>query len=506
MFLPYNAFTMDLHQDYLADPAIFSLPERDILYCLTKKDYAKTLQRLLEETDPKDKDEVLVSPRFSAAVLERMYQEMRITVPRLIATIADLPQTPEEYLHLPRLFAGMIENGMMGIQLGASEAWVAEGVEIEMKRLLNETNENYTKKELAFFRLRARGNYYFYARAFVAAWATFQEADQVMPGHLDDHPTRRRANLLVKGTKLGVAISEKPVRRLTEAEELEREAFQSLPVVRPSVLGKLEVDQPVGQLTIQAPYGVLIEDANQAFLEDAFENLPAKSVKRIELRFCKLKEGKLPRVFFRFPNLTHLTIESCGLARLTNNLAGFKKLRHLTINDAPKLEDLPLKIGGLTELESLVIDRTGLTDIPFSILECKHLRKLRITSSRLTYVNGFLGELALLTAADFSHNHIDEVEDGLMDGIRLRSLDLSHNRLSALPDNLHALSRLESLNLSQNPLVKIPAGIIYMNTLRLLKIDAKTIGQLDQYLSFKNDLRDKIAAGEKFWSDGQGLW
>lgn len=81
-----------------------------------------------------------------------------------------------------------------------------------------------------------------------------------------------------------------------------------------------------------------------------------------------------------------------------------------------------------------------MTDIPFSILECKRLRKLSITSSRLTYMNGFLEGLGALTEADLSHNHIDEVEDDFMDTVRLRSLDLSYNRLRELPDNLHALN------------------------------------------------------------------
>jgi hypothetical protein len=497
---------MTLHEDFLSDSAVLSNPERDVLYCLTKKDYAKTLQRLLEETDTKDKEEVLVSPRFTAAVLQRMYQEVGIKTPKLISFVADFPTAPEEYAHLPRIFAVMVENGMMGIQVSASEEWVAEGVEIEMKQLLNDTAEEFTKEERAFFRLRAKGNYYFYARAYISAWGAFQEAEQILPGRLVDHPAWRRANMLVEGTKLGVTLSQKPLHRLTEVEEATREEFQSPEPSPLPILEKMEVDQPIGQLKIQGRYGVLIEDADQAFLEEAFENLPASSVKQIELRFCRLTEGKLPRVFFRFPNLTHLTIDSCGLARLTNNLAGFKKLRHLTIINAGKLENLPLKLGGLTRLESLVVDRSGLTDIPFSILECKHLQKLSITSSRLTYVNGFLGELGALTEANFSHNHIDEVEDGFMDTVRLRLLDLSYNRLRELPENLHALTVLESLNISQNPLVKVPAGIIYMNALKLLKIDAKTIGQLDQYLSFKNDLKDKIATGERLWSLGQGLW
>ncbi len=497
---------MDLHQDFLSDSAAFSLPERDILYCLNKKDYAKTLQRLLEETDTKDKDEIRVSSRFEAAVVQRIFKDAGQAPPSFVNAMVSLPQSVEEYRHLPRLLARMIENGIMGVQVAASEEWVAEGVEIEMKRLLKESAETYSEQELSFFRLRAKGNYYFYAKAFISSWAAFQEAEEMLPGRLKDYPVKKRADILMQGARLGMILSKENLHQLTDAEESARDAYRTPEVVPLPILQKMEVAQPIGQLTIQAPYGALIEDGDHAFLEEALEGLPAKSVKRIELRFCRLKEGKLPRIFFRFPNLTHLTIDSCGLARLTNNLSGFKKLRHLTITNAPKLKDLPLKIGGLTKLETLVIDQSGLTDIPYSILECKRLRKLSLTSCRLTYVNGFLGELKLLGQVDFSHNHIDEVEEGFMDSIRLLSLDLSHNRLEELPDNLHALSRLESLNLSQNPLVKVPAGIIYMNALRLLKIDAKTINSLDQYLSFKNDLKAKITAGEQFWAEGQGLW
>jgi hypothetical protein len=492
--------------DFLSDPTIFSLPEQDILYCLSKKDYAKTLQRLLEELDSRDKEEVMVSPRFAAAILQRMYQEVKVKVPTLISTIANQPRIPEEYNHLPRLFAGMAENGMMGIQVAASEEWVAEGVEIEMKKLLKGQEEDFSEKELDFFRLRAKGNYYFLAKAFVSAWSAFQEVEKDYPGQLEDHPPKKRVDLLLDGTKLGITLKEQGLHQLTEAEEDAREAYRLPAQANLPALEAVQVDNPTGRLTIQGRYGVLIEDGNVGYLESAFELLPSKSVKRMELRFCKLPQGKLPNAFFRFPNLTHLRIDSCDLAKLTNNLAGFKKLRHLTIVNAPKLEDLPLKIGGLTKLQSLTIDRSGLTDIPFSILECKQLKKLSITSSRLTYVNGFLGEMPTLVHANLGHNHIDEVEEGFMDSFRLRTLDLSHNRLQELPDNLHALGQLESLNLSQNPLAQIPAGIIYMNTLQFLQIDGKTINNLDHYLSFKNDLRTKIKVGEKLWEKGIGLW
>ncbi|WP_273444883.1 leucine-rich repeat domain-containing protein [Neolewinella agarilytica] len=497
---------MHLTPDFLSDPTAFTGPERDIHFCLEAEEYTLLLQRLIEELDPTDKREKLVRPRFAGAVLERLFQQEKLEVPPVIAAIAGLPHTPEDYRYLPRLMAKMTENAMMGLQVSADEAWVAEGIEIEMQRLLKDTTETYSETELAFFRLRARGNYNYYAKAYLSSWKAFQDAEQLLPGRLTDHPLKKRTETLVQATTLGLALQQRPVKSLTPEQEAEREAFMRRDVPAGPPLAKLEVNNPTGRLTIQDSYGVLIEDANESYLEEAFEHLPADSVQRLELRFCRLPGGKLPRVFYRFPNLTHLTIDSCGLSRLGNSLAAFKRLRHLRIINAPKLDSLPLKIGGLTDLQSLHIESTGIDDIPYSVLDCKSLKKLSIINSRLTYLNGFLGELPQLLHADFHHNHIDEVEIDFMDAIHLRTLDLSHNRLPELPDNLHALARLELLNLGQNPLTKIPAGIIYMNGLKHLKIDGKTINQLDHYASFKEDLRDKIREGEERWSAWEGLW
>jgi len=497
---------MHLTPDFLFDPTTFTGPERDIHFCLEAENYALLLQRLIEELDPTDKREKLVRPRFAGAVMERLFQLQKLDVPPVIAAIAGLPNTPEDYRYLPRLMAKMTENAMMGLQVSADEAWIAEGVEIEMRRLLKETTEEYSETELAFFRLRARGNYNYYAKAYLSSWKAFQDAEQLLPGRLKDHPLKKRTETLVEATTLGLALQRMPLKSLTMKQEAEREAFvrQDVPAGLP--LAKLEVNNPTGRLTIQDAYGVLIEDGNTDYLEEAFEHLPAESVQRLDLRFCQLPDGKLPRVFYRFPNLTHLTIDSCGLSKLSNSLAAFKRLRHLSIVNAPKLESLPLKIGGLTDLQNLHIESSGVTDIPYSILDCKSLKKLSIVNSRLTYLNGFLGELPQLMHADFHHNHIEEIEIDFMDAIHLRTLDLSHNRLPELPDNLHALARLELLNLGQNPLTKIPAGIIYMNGLQHLKIDGKTINQLDHYASFKDDLRRKIRDGEERWTAWEGLW
>jgi hypothetical protein len=338
------------------------------------------------------------------------------------------------------------------------------------------------------------------------AWQHFQKAEELLPGRLADHQVRKRTEKVLEVYHVGFLLGKEGQVDLLPEQEQQREAFRPLPEAAEPALQKVHVNQPNGRMQLQGRDGVLIEDADIAFLEEAFELLPAKSVKKVELRFCRLPKGKLPTAFFRFPKLTHLTIDSCGLRILTNNIAGFKQLRHLTIINAQGLEDLPLKLGGLKKLQSLTLDKSGVTDIPYSILECKGLKSIAIQSSRLTYVNGFLGELPQLTVADFSHNHIDEVEEGFMDAFRLRTLDLSHNRLADIPDNLHMLKCLETLNLGQNPLDKIPAGILYMNALHFLRIDGKTINKLDHYLSFKDDLRKKISLGEQRWAGWQGLW
>ncbi|WP_020570029.1 leucine-rich repeat domain-containing protein [Neolewinella persica] len=498
---------MDIDTSFLADSTTFSLEERDIRFCLRHKDYAKAVQRLIEELDPLDKSELKVSHRFAGAVLEEMFRESGKKIPEIITALAGLPVTPLEYQPLPRLFAKVMENGMMELQGGADEKWIQQGVDIQMEKLLKGQDEDdYSYTELTFFRLRARAEFYYVAKAYLMAWQHFQKAEELLPGRLADHQVRKRTDQLLEIYHLGFLLGKKGQADLLPEQDKQREAFRPLLETAEPALQKIRVNQPKGRLQLQGRDGVLIEDADIAFLEEAFELLPARSVKHVELRFCKLPKGKLPTAFFRFPKLTHLTIDSCGLRAITNNIAGFKQLRHLTIINAPDLEDLPLKLGGLKNLQSLTIDKSGVTDIPYSILECKGLQSIIIQSSRLTYVNGFLGELPQLTVADFSHNHIEEVEEGFMDAFRLRKLDLSHNRLSDIPDNLHVLKHLETLNLGQNPLEKIPAGILYMNALQFLQIDGKTINELDHYLSFKDDLRKKISLGEQRWAAWQGLW
>jgi hypothetical protein len=497
---------MDSNTSFLADSTTFSLEERDIRFCLRHHDYAKALQRLVEELDPADKSERMVGHRFAGAVLEAMFQDAGLEVPPVVAALSGLPVTPLEYQPLPRIFAKTVENGIMELQGGADEAWIQQGVDIAMRKMLKGQEESdYSASELAFFRMRARAEYYYIAHAYMMAWHSFQRAEEILPGRLADHPVKKRTDQLFEIYQLGFLLGKEHQVDLTPEYE-QREAFHPLHNADAAALGKTYVNQSNGRLTLQGAHGVLIEDADLAYLEEAFELLPAKSIRQVELRFCKLAKGKLPSIFFRFPDLTHLTIDSCGLRAITNNIAGFKKLRHLTIINAPKLEDLPLKLGGLKNLQSLTIDKSGVTDIPYSILECKGLKSITIQSSRLTYVNGFLGELPQLTLADFSHNHIDEVEEDFMDAFRLRKLDLSHNRLTEIPDNLHVLSHLETLNLGQNPLDKIPAGILYMNALHFLQIDGKTINRLDHYLSFKDDLRKKIKIGEQRWAGWQGLF
>ncbi|MFK8162670.1 MAG: leucine-rich repeat domain-containing protein [Lewinella sp.] len=498
---------MDIDTSFLADSTTFSLAERDIRFCLRHKDYAKALQRLIEELDPADKSEGMVGHRFAGAVLEAIFLDTAGNVPPIITALASLPVTPLEYQPLPRLFAKAMENGMMELQVGADEKWIEEGVGIEMRKLLKgQREEDFSETELAFFRLRARAGYYILVKAYMMAWLSLQEAEALMPGKLTNHPFKQRTDQMVGIYQQGYLLGKAHQVDLTPELEKQREAFRPSQEAAVPALRKFEVGQPNGRIKFQGGGAVLIEDADLDFLEEAFELLPAKSVKRIELRFCIFPKGKLPSAFFRFPNLTHLTIDSCGLRAITNNIAGFKQMRHLTIINAMGLESLPLKLGGLKNLQSLTIDKSGVTDIPYSILECKGLKSISIQASRLTYINGFLGELPQLLFADFSHNHIDEVEDGFLDAFRLRSLDLSHNRLAGIPDNLHVLKHLETLNLGQNPLKKIPAGILYMNALHFLKIDGKTINKLDHYLSFKDDLRKKISLGEQRWAEWQGLW
>ncbi|MEM9931052.1 MAG: hypothetical protein AAF840_14615, partial [Bacteroidota bacterium] len=253
-------------QDFLADPTTFSLPEADVAFCLAAGDVSLVLQLLIEGTDPTDKSQKLIRTRFAGAVLVRLFQQEKLPAPTILQAIAQLPFTPHDYRLLPRQMAQMIENGIMGLQVQADEAWVKEGIEIEMAQLFKERNKAFSKQEVAFFRLRAKGNYYFYARSYLSAWKAFQEAEATWPGQLKEHKLKKRTDVLVEGTRLGLLLAQRPQKQLTPAQEEERQAFllPAAPILPP--LEKIAVDEPTGRLQIQDRNGVLIEDASEQYL------------------------------------------------------------------------------------------------------------------------------------------------------------------------------------------------------------------------------------------------
>lgn len=141
--------------------------------------------------------------------------------------------------------------------------------------------------------------------------------------------------------------------------------------------------------------------------------------------------------------------------------------------------NIPVSIGELRNLQSLVITENGLTgEIPASIGNLASLKRLNLAGNLLTgyipdnlkglynllildlsrnslsgFLNSSLGGLSSLLKLDLSNNQFEgTIPEGIKSMKDLTLLDLSYNRLSGgLSKSLQEMSSLQELVLSNNP-------------------------------------------------------
>lgn len=122
--------------------------------------------------------------------------------------------------------------------------------------------------------------------------------------------------------------------------------------------------------------------------------------------------------------------------RLPPRLFSLKLLNYLEVSGCPALRELPVELGQLQALTSLILCRDGLTRVPGEAL----------------------APLAALKVLDLSGNHLTELPEQLCSLPDLNTLNLSCNQLKSLPAGLGRCPRLAVLNISRNQLSAFPTG------------------------------------------------
>ncbi|XP_055619243.1 leucine-rich repeat-containing G-protein coupled receptor 4-like [Toxorhynchites rutilus septentrionalis] len=167
--------------------------------------------------------------------------------------------------------------------------------------------------------------------------------------------------------------------------------------------------------------------------------------------------------------IPYLTVEILGHLKSIKVLKiGYSILK--TIHVLPQLETLHLDASRVSEviinpvdsfdLEELIVIRGDLTKLPANITTLGKLRKLRLRSCKIEYVNADdLSGLQHLESIDLGHNRIASVSSSAVKLPQLELLDLSFNRLVEVNFKNWNAPKLREINLSVNKLT-IAASIL----------------------------------------------
>lgn len=211
--------------------------------------------------------------------------------------------------------------------------------------------------------------------------------------------------------------------------------------------------------------------------------------------------GVFPRSISRLRSRTPTTELCTNVEMIRNICSSIKTLQHFDVSQN-ELNDLPLDISLLIDLESLNCSHNRLTDLDDLFEQLKHLKELDLsynlfknlpnviytfkTLNRLNCEHNFLTtidqkllNLKRLKFFLFDHNQLetlDTIDFGQMK--KLEFIHISHNQLIKFPRGLHQLHHLKNINLSYNCLKTVPVDLFLINTLDVLNLSHNLITKL----------------------------
>ncbi|KAL2629139.1 hypothetical protein R1flu_013825 [Riccia fluitans] len=210
--------------------------------------------------------------------------------------------------------------------------------------------------------------------------------------------------------------------------------------------------------------------------------------------------------FGSLESLKKLMLKCASLERLPDSICSLRELHMMELSDCRNLEELPIDIGCLENIQSLIIEndsgsRGRLKELPASIGDLERLEMLTVYSTRLQGLPSRLGDLRALKTLVVRSEALEDIptslsrlqslenlrlegklvrENGetaaefLSDGFthltNLQTLVLISQRLERLPDNLANLKKLQRLDLQCPEVFTLPDSWEALPELRRMKL------------------------------------
>ncbi len=109
---------------------------------------------------------------------------------------------------------------------------------------------------------------------------------------------------------------------------------------------------------------------------------------------------------------------------------------------------LPKKIGKLTYLEKLYLQKNNIHTIPIVICKLSNLRTLNLSHNWLKIIPQEIGQLILLYEFNVSYNRIEIIPNSIGKLKHLRKLSIEANPIKSLPLEISNLKKLEKFKVS----------------------------------------------------------
>ena len=212
-------------------------------------------------------------------------------------------------------------------------------------------------------------------------------------------------------------------------------------------------------------------------------------------------DGVFSRSISRLRSRTPTTELCTNIEMIRNVCTSIKTLQHFDVSEN-ELNDLPLDITLLIELETLNCSHNQLTDINDLFEELKQLTELDLSFNHFKHLPNVIYTFKSLIRLNCEHNFITIIDQDFLnlknlkffvfDHNQLQSIDsidfsqmkkleyfhIAHNQLMKFPRGLQQLNHLKNVNLSYNRLTIFPIDLLLVKTLDVLNLSHNLITKL----------------------------
>ncbi len=145
-----------------------------------------------------------------------------------------------------------------------------------------------------------------------------------------------------------------------------------------------------------------------------------------------------------------------------NGGAGFviedQHIKKLSLDNC-NIKKLPMSIGGLNYLESLILTSNNLTELPDTIGHLTYLTELSLYNNQLITLPASIGNLSSLKELWLAKNKLTELPHSMGNLTSLEILNVAKNSLELIPQSIYSLPSLKELWIKDNKIHGLPESV-----------------------------------------------